>query len=963
VSDTATHTPTTLPRLKTADVAQYLSAGHGLADALAGRGERTVVLLRADPVWVGPAELIIGDRRARVAPAPSALAVHELVLHHLEPDDAPQVLVILTDREHEDLDPAILARTHRKRINLVDRWDIVRNAFGSTGIDEWIKREPWAAEALLDAAGPNGWPCVPGVLSKGEALSALASRRLQLPSSNADRIDPATLLHWSHTSGSPELLLDLRDAERDGLTTFLTDGEQAGAAGSILIDLVRAGHGGDAVAFGLVAAALWLHPDPDSATYQARGRAERRLGDRPAVSADELDRWMMIFGRACLEYFDVQVARAHDPRARRANSHVSGPGSDTPWSESALAARQVVDPILRRAGELVRELGADAAAQTSSVLRAGLDACFTAVGNALGRNDSTALANATKKLFEHRLAGDPELEVRISRVEMAQRLARWLAEDPDTTVDTVADALDRHMRETCWVDRALDYLEAGGDTDPALKIPYRTLVSNVRQRRRDLDREFVTSLAVWTAAGTDPGRMLTVESFLARVVAPIAGHRRVLLLVLDGMSAAIATELADQLLNGWDEYDPYPDGGDPCRRAMAAALPTLTAVSRTSLFAGKLMRGDQNDEKREFPRHRFWGSKKTAAVFHLDDLRGENGQPYGDDLTAALLNPDQHIAVVLNTIDNALDKGLKLGDPDWELREIGDLRALLRAGADQGMAVLITSDHGHIIDRHDAKVEVAEWQSARHRNPDPAHPLADTEIALSGPRVLSPQPGESDAAIVALWDNDSRYSTRKAGYHGGASLAEVTIPILAFLPFGVEPPISSRQPVWRQLGPQSPHWWSSDRPTPPAVQVSVETTARRRTIDRVAKERLQGLEPMFDLPETPATTAPFTPNVVDDDLVTQLLGSEIFEGQRALLARPPQPVTVDKAVRALLQGPLPITALAQRVGYPAVRATGFAAILSQLLNFDGITVLETLGDGRTLKLDAAHLRTQFELSP
>ncbi|MFG1792089.1 BREX-2 system phosphatase PglZ [Nocardia sp. NPDC049149] len=961
MSNTATHSTTTLPRLKTADVAQYLSAGHGLTDALAGRGERTVVLLRAEPDWEGPAELAIGDRHARVAPAPSALAVHELVLRHLETDGAPQVLVIFTDCEHEDLDPAILARTHRKRINLVDRWDIVRNAFGSTGIDEWIKREVWAAEALLDAAGPDGWPRVPGVLSRGEALSALASRRLRLPSSNADRIDPATLLHWSHTPGSPELLLDLRDAERDGLTTFLTDGEQAGAAGSVLIDLVRAGHGGDAVAFGLVAAALWLHPAPDSATYQARGRAERRLGDNPAVSAEELDRRVTVFGRACLEYFDVQLTRAYDPRARRANSHLGGPDGGTPWSQSARAARQIVDPILRRAGELVRELGADAAAQNSPVLRAGLEACFTAVGNALGRNDSAVVAQATKRLFEHRLAGDPELEVRITRVEMAQRLARWLADDPETATDTVAEALDRHMRETCWVDRALDYLEAGGDTDPALKIPYRTLVNNVRQRRRDLDREFATSLAVWTAAGTAPGRMLTVESFLARVVAPIAGHRRVLLLVLDGMSAAIATELADQLLNGWNEYDPYPEGGDPRRRAMAAALPSLTAISRTSLFAGKLTRGDQNDEKREFPRHRFWGSKKTATVFHLNDLRGENGQPFGDDLTAALLNPDQHIAVVLNTIDNALDKDLKLGDTDWELREIGDLRALLRAGADQGMAVLITSDHGHVIDRHSVRVEVAEWQSARHRNPDTSQPLADTEIALSGPRVQWPQVGESDSAIVALWDNDSRYTTRQAGYHGGASLAEVAIPILAFLPFGIEPPTVSRQPIWRQIGDQSPYWWSSDRPAPPAVQAPQDTTVRRRSVDRVSKERLLGLEPMFELSDTPAAPSPFPSNVVEDDLVNRLLGSEIFEGQRALLARPPQPVTVDKALRALLQGPLPITALAQRVGYPSVRASGFAAILSQLLNFDGITVLETLGDGRTLKLDAARLRTQFGL--
>ncbi|MFI9511260.1 BREX-2 system phosphatase PglZ [Nocardia sp. NPDC052566] len=961
-------TTMSLPLLKAADVLQYLSAGHGLADALAGRGERTVVLLRAEPTWGGPTELTTANRRAQVAAAPSVLAVHEFVLRHLETENLPQVLVVLTDREHEDLDPAILARTHRQRINLVDRWDIVRNAFGATGIDEWLKREPWAAEALLDAAGPDGWARVPGVLSRGEALSALASRRLRLPSSN-DRIDPATLLHWSHTAGRPELLLDLRDTELAGLSAFLTEDEQAGKAGSVLIDLVRAGHGGDALAFGLVCAALWLHPNPDNATYQARGRAERRLGDRPAVSADEIDRRMAVFGRACLEYFDIQLARAYDPRARRIDARWSESESEgeTLWSQPARAARQIVDPILKRAGELVRELGADAAAQASPVLRSGLDARFTAVGNALGRNDPEAVSAAVKALLAHRLAGDPELEVRIRRVEMAQRLARWRAGDPDTTVETVASALDRHMDETSWADRALDYLEAGGDTDPALKIPYRILVAKVRERRRDLDQEFAKSLAIWTAAGTAPGRMLTVETFLARVVAPIAAHRRVLLIVLDGLSAAIATELADQLLSGWNEFDPYPEGGEPRRRAMAAALPSLTGVSRTSLFAGKLMRGDQTVEKREFPLHSFWGSKKTAAVFHLDDLRAEDGHPFGEDLTTALLDPDQHIAVVLNTIDNALAKDLKLGDPDWELREIRDLRALLRAAADQDMAVLITSDHGHVIDRHSVKVETPQPQSARHRCPDSSRPLADAEIALSGPRVVWSCPGESDAkpgaSIVALWDNDSRYTTRKAGYHGGASLAEVTIPVLAFLPFGDEPPVVSRQPIWRQLGPQSPYWWSSDRPTPPAAREPLENDARRRSTARVSKEKLHGLEPMFDVPATTIAPASAIPAAAtsNDELVTRLLASDLFEAQRILISRPPQPHVLKKAIRALLDGPLPNTALAQRIGYPTIRATSFAAVLSQLLNYDGITVLETMGDGRTLKLDVARLRAQFEL--
>jgi hypothetical protein len=49
------------------------------------------------------------------------------------------------------------------------------------------------------------------------------------------------------------------------------------------------------------------------------------------------------------------------------------------------------------------------------------------------------------------------------------------------------------------------------------------------------------------------------------------------------------------------------------------------------------------------------------------------------------------------------------------------------------------------------------------------------------------------------------------------------------------------------------------------------------------------------------------------------------------------------------------------VGHPQGRADGFAAVLRQLLNYDGVQVLETLPDGRTLRLDTALLSEQFEL--
>lgn len=321
-----------------------------------------------------------------------------------------------------------------------------------------------------------------------------------------------------------------------------------------------------------------------------------------------------------------------------------------------------------------------------------------------------------------------------------------------------------------------------------------------------------------------------------------------------------------------------------------------------------------------------------------------------------------HVAVVLNAIDDRLAKEQKLGDGAWRADHIPALLDLLHIAAGQGMAVLVTSDHGHVVDRHGAKADTATPLSARHRSASDG-PAGPAEVLLSGPRVVAPEPG---ASIVALWDADSRYTARKAGYHGGASLAEFTIPVLAFLPFGADP-----LPAWRELGEQRPPWWlldeRSSRPAVPAVPAAAPAPKRQKATQ--AQARLaDSHDALFDVTVVPAgedAAALLTPAVVDPDdaLVAALFAAEAFQGQIGLLARKPPMDKVDRAIRVLLEagGTLPVTALAQRVGYPATRADGFAATLRQLLNYDGVQVLETLPDGRTVRLDIALLRIQFDL--
>ncbi|MBO0655480.1 BREX-2 system phosphatase PglZ [Streptomyces triculaminicus] len=958
-------------RLNLATVTQYLSSQSSLAASLTGGGKRRAVLLRSAPQWDGPAGPVWGDgQTAAVAAAPSPLAVHELIIGHLTDGAAgPDVLVVLTDREQNELDPAILARAHKQRIEAVDSWDVVREVFGAQQVDSRLKEDNWAAEALLDANPPGGWPPIAGgVLSRQTALSALALRRLRLGPYDGDAgptrpgrgpadgsLDAQALLDWSLTVGGPERFLELRGPERAALAAFLSEEEQAGLAGRGLLALVEAEHGADAVAFGLVCAALWLHAAPDAGVYRARGRAERWFGEQPPATGEHLDALASALGRASEGYVCALLIIA-----------ARGTGGAT---EEGREARRMSETVLDRASALVRQFGAEAAAAESPVLPGGLDARFTAVGQALAAGRLGPLAEAVGSLDVHRRADLPESRVRIERARMGQRLAQWMAGDPAVATDTVAAAIDRQVAETGWVDQALEYIEAGGDPDPVLKSAYDRLGAHVRERRHEIDRNFAHTLAEWTAAGTRPGSMLTVETFLDQVVKPVVrggNAQRVLLLVLDGMSAAIAVELAEELRASWAEFDPVKEGV-PRRRAMAAALPTVTAVSRTSLFAGSLVKGSQADEQRLFPAHKFWGGA-PAAVFHKDDLRGEGvGDTFGSSLAEALTDGRTHVAVVLNAIDDRLAKEQKLGDGSWRAGHIPGLLELLRVAATQGMAVLLTSDHGHVVDRHGVRAEAQSPESARHRVPDGT--VGKAEVELSGPRVVWPEPGSS---ITALWDADSRYTALKAGYHGGASLAEFAIPVLAFLPFGATPPKE-----WKELGDQRPLWWHLDgqQPRPAAVQTdrasapSAPKKPGRQKPTKTQVELDRTHDSLFDVAPVPAgdgeeallSTALVSP---DESLVAALVASEVFQDQIGLLARKPPQDKVEKALLALLDagGTLPTTALAQRAGYPATRADGFAAVLRQLLNYDGIQVLETLPDGRTLRLHHGLLRTQFGLS-
>src|SRR5699024_4392171 len=99
------------------------------------------------------------------------------------------------------------------------------------------------------------------------------------------------------------------------------------------------------------------------------------------------------------------------------------------------------------------------------------------------------------------------------------------------------------------------------------------------------------------------------------------------------------------------------------------------------------------------------------------------------------------------------------------------LRPLLDAAKKFDRTVVITSDHGHVVERRISdKKPVDGATSARSRA---AHGAADAgEILVQGSRVLT----DDNSAILAV-DESLRYTNVKSGYHGGASPAEVVVPV------------------------------------------------------------------------------------------------------------------------------------------------------------------------------------------
>lgn len=867
------------------------------------------VAIRAGTKQVWPEMVSSQGRQFLLRWCESSLAIRE-ALCEVE-QFAPPIsgTVVITPLSTHELAEDVAARLARARVFQPEGWDIVRLMFQAKETDARLGRFAWMPQALIDGASQGGYePVANGFLDMETAWREVLARFVGI---EVARPDAVMLLRWSLSPDVDPQLLPLPSAMRSDVLSWLT--ETSGAVGAMVLGCIDAGRTGDAVPLGLIAGVIFsVDGGGQAALGQAAIRLERFVNDRHVGVAE---------GRGW---------------AAAAEQVVRGMGVE--------ACRAVLD----RADALLRELRISEFAQLSDMLPSSLDRRLIEFAGALSAH--AAEPNETK-LQQVELLADRALKhalmsaqlTRMERVEMARRMARWLLTAMPSGA-SMPDSLEWQADQGAYVDWARFRL-LGGDELAELSNAYAACRQAAIARRNAFAKPFAQALVHWNAqTPSDTGRVVPLEHVLDRLVAPISAVQPTLLLVMDGLSNSIFRELfARAASHGWTELVPSAQGKP---YVGVAAVPTITEVSRASLLCGRLTTGAQAQERPGFAGHQALKATSRAEhapiLFHKGNLADAGNLAH--EVRSAIANPKQQVVgVVYNAVDDHLSGPDQLNQR-WALEDLRLLLPLLREAREARRVVIITADHGHLLE--DGTTQIPGGESDRWRLGRTAS--SPQEMALSGGRVVT---SDGTHAVVCLWGETSRFAGRKNGYHGGLSPQEVTVPLSVFVPLGTSlagwVPAPAHLPEWWELAPlmQARKFAATAHPEKPARKQPVQIDAQ------------PGLFAPVDL-------APPTVVAEPQDWIASLLASPIYASQRQLAARVALP---DDKMRLLLEalaergGKLSRAALANRLSLAEVRMGGMLSAVRRMLNVDQAAVLTVDEAAGAVELNITLLQQQFKL--
>jgi hypothetical protein len=907
-------------------------------DALRARRHRSGVLaLAARPVWSGPEEFELEDgARVVVRLARSVLAIRDALTARGDYD----WVVVLTDRDRIELPVGVLDHLVTGRLielnpipPLESLFRATRREFNLLAPSGGGSRNRLARAALRELGGAQDPPPAPGgVLTSDHLFGVLAERAFGL----GGEVSARQVAMWSTDPAAAGRFAPwLASADPDlGEQLLAWIAGKVGRLGDVFVAVLRARGPADVVPLGLVAALL----DDTAGTAAAF----------PASSE------ALVRTRTLLEVAIGGIQLTEEQLIGWGNV-----------ATLAVPVGTLGDDVLRRTEALVSEMGAENLVGRSDVLPAGLAprigrlaAALTHAGFSPDEVSRGAVENDWADVQAH---NDSHINTRnaprdVRVAAAAVRLWRWQSQ---TTVlpGGLADWIAHYRRELSWVDAAVNDAFLGAH-DTVLAGFADAVVTKVRTRRAAGDRAFARLLAS-SGAHRETGEHapLYIEDVLDRVVAPLTVPRPValsnqvsrtpvLVLVADGMSAAVAAEVvADVVARGRSQWQECRFA-DADTSAALAALPTLTELSRCSLLCGRLQRGTAGEEVRGFT---AWLTGQGMApagkvLFHKADL---DAVSRGNALAAAVrgaIDDTTHrpvVACVLNDIDDALDRSDPIGTT-WDVAYFKHLDPLLKAAAAVGRVVVLLSDHGHVPERREQpSVQRGQQISARYRLPEGPDltAVADDEVLVEGPRV----PRDGGRAVLAV-DEQLRYTVLKAGYHGGGAPAEAVIPISILVNGAIPADLGlEAEPA------AEPSWWSA--PAAPATQpVSSPTPVPGRAKPRRPQPQADvlfdtdTLAPVTDTPPLPSAGA-------TRDQVDELLHSPLFTAQFHTFGRNLKKPQVGALLRKAITagGVLPLATVAQLLGVKTTRVSGAVSVVAQVLNTDGVEVLTTQGSELVVK--------------
>ena len=702
--------------------------------------------------WQGPDDIVVNGQTFPVRWCDSALAVSE-GLADIDVDDR---LIVLTPLANEALGLDVRARLARRRLLHPELWQTVRDAYGVVAVDPRLPTEPWMAEALLRAR-PRRRGLKTSVLDSDTAWTHVLDHHLELPHGPTD---PTSIIRWSMKPSAVERFAALPAPLAEAVARRFE--ETAGGLGTLLASGITTGHADDLLPIGLVCEVLF--------------------GDEN----DELSPGL------------VQAAARLEPLLGGATVE---PGSGREWAAAAqrvlrTLSRDERDEWLGHAERMLSNLKAETFAERSSVLPSGSRSRlgrFAAA--ALSAIDAPDVLESVERAFRHVLehAACANQGERIFHMEMALRLVRSLHRAP-VAANAPADLITHHATEGAFEDWARRHL-LGGDEHPDVAALFGAVHRAVRNRREGRNRTFAEGVRDWLAR-TDGQEVVPIERCLARTVVPLGRSRPVLVLVLDGMDAGIFEELCEDLNErGWRRQR------GPAPAAVLAVLPTVTESSRMALMTGRVGRGNAAAEKAGFARHReLRGASlpgRPPLLFHKGDLTGDAAEGLAAPVRDALRDGRQRIVgIVLNAVDDHLAKSEQL-HLSWRVESVRLLPTILTEAHAAGRTIVLTSDHGHVLEADGVKLTgdaEGRWRNA-------TSPATELEIEIAGARVLA---ATGRKRIVVPWSETVRYGSKRNGYHGGASLQEAVVPVGVFVGPGEQ--LDGWEPVARAYPP----WWHAE---------------------------------------------------------------------------------------------------------------------------------------------------------